>query len=87
MSIPASLTFYKNGKKVGVIPANASYGTKDGIAHIKSHLQQLLHPDELELKWSPFLADGFDGIQSSLDGKTYYLTGQGLYDNEVIKRD
>jgi hypothetical protein len=84
MSIPAYFILWKDGKRVtyeyagiprDTVPANASYGTIDGLAHIESWLSVL--KEEYD----------FDGITSSLDGKTYYLTGEGLFANEVIPDD
>lgn len=84
MSIPASLTVYKDGRKVGTVPCTASYGS-DWRQHINSWISHL--KDEWFLERYPEYRD-FDAVQSSLNPQNImYLSGEGLLTNEVINDD
>ena len=82
MSIPAGFILYKNGKRVPIyfrgkfmgyhLPWNASYTMETGLDHIKTHLKDLKEDYD------------FDAIQSTLDGKIFYLTHEGFVDNEIL---
>jgi hypothetical protein len=84
MSIPASITFYKDGRKVGTVPCNASYGS-DWRQHIKSMIPYI--KEEWFLDRHPEYRD-IDAVQSSLDPRNImYLSGEVLLANEVIRDD
>ena len=90
MSKPAYFILYKLGRRVPIkqhpivicrteednykLHANASYTDRTGLDHIHRYLKDLIREKEYD----------FDGIQSSLDGKIFYLNHEGFVANELV---
>lgn len=91
MSIPAYFILYKEGRRIAIDHdpivvlikeedrykcwANASPLVRTGLDHIHDYLP------ELKRKYD------FDGVQSSIDGKIFYLTHEGFVANEIMRED
>lgn len=96
MSIPATITLYKLGRRLVSFNARASYSTRDGLSHIKHCLTYITDPICLYHDDNGKGIDivdeygnyKFDAIETSFDGGSiYYLTGEGMFANEVLKEE